>query len=189
MIPAILESGARVIAPDLLGFGRSDKSVQKVAYTFSFHRDFLLRFVEHLTLRNITLVVQDWGGTPGLTLPVDLSFRSRLDRLFVMNTVLPVGKSLGPHFYEWRSLVRSMHDLPVGQLIREVTPQLSDQEVPAYDAPFPDIRFKAGDRAFAARPDPRLPRTVDSQRRRSLCAGVGRADRAGPPCDTSVISR
>lgn len=148
MIPVLLESGARVVAPDFFGFGRSDKPVEDSVYTFHFHREFLLRFVEHLALRNITLVVQDWGGTLGLTLPVDLGFRTRLDRLFVMNTVLPVGKPLGPHFYEWRSLVRNTPDLPVGQFVRAITPQLTDQEMAAYDAPFPDNRFKAGARTF-----------------------------------------
>jgi len=148
MIPAMLESGARVVAPDFLGFGRSDKPVQDSTYTFYFHRTFLLRLVEHLALRNITLVVGDWGGTLGLTLPVDAGFRSRLDRLFVMNTSLPVGKPLGPHFYEWRSLVRNTPDLPVGQWIRDAAPQLTDQEMAAYDAPFPDTPFQAGARAF-----------------------------------------
>ncbi len=148
MIPMMLESGARVVAPDFFGFGRSDKPVLDSTYTFHFHREFLLRFVEHLALCNITLVVQDWGGTLGLTLPVDLGFRSKLDRLFVMNTVLPTGKPLGPHFYEWRALVRSTPDLPVGQFIRAVTPQLTDQEMAAYDAPFPDTRFQAGARTF-----------------------------------------
>jgi len=148
MIPVFLESGARVIAPDFLGFGRSDKPVQDSTYTFHFHREFLLRLVEHLVLRNVTLVVHDWGGTLGLTLPVDPGFRSNLARLFVMNTVLPVGKPLGPHFYEWRSLVRKNLDLPAGQFIRAITPQLTDQEMAAYDAPFPDIHFKAGARTF-----------------------------------------
>jgi len=148
MIPVILESGARVVAPDFFGFGRSDKPVQDSTYTFHFHRDFLLRFVERLAIRNITLVVQDWGGTLGLTLPVDLDFRSKLNRLLVMNTVLPVGKPLGPHFYEWRSLVQNTPDLPVGQWIREAAPGLTLQEMAAYDAPFPDSRFQAGARMF-----------------------------------------
>ncbi len=82
MIPVMLESGARVIAPDFFGFGRSDKPVHDSAYTFHFHREFLLRFLEHVAPSNITLVVQDWGGTLGLTLPVDLGFRARLDRLW-----------------------------------------------------------------------------------------------------------
>jgi haloalkane dehalogenase len=148
MIPVLLESGARVIAPDFYGFGRSDKPVKDAAYTFRFHREFLLHFVEYAACRNITLVVQDWGATLGLTLPVDLGFRSKLDRVFVMNTVLPVGKPLGPHFYEWRSMVRKMADPPVGQLILKITPQLTKKETAAYDAPFPDIRFKAGVRMF-----------------------------------------
>jgi haloalkane dehalogenase len=148
MIPVMLESGARVIAPDFFGFGRSDKPVQDSAYSFHFHREFLLRFVEHAACSNITLVVQDWGATLGLTLPVDLGFRSKLDRLIVMNTVLPVGNPLGPHFYEWRSMIRKMPDPPVGQLILKITPELTDQETAAYDAPFPDIRFKAGVRTF-----------------------------------------
>ncbi len=148
MIPVMLESGARVVAPDFFGFGRSDKPVQDATYTFHFHRGFLLRLVERLALRHITLVVQDWGGTLGLTLPVDFGFRSRLDRLFVMNTVLPVGEPLGPHYYEWRSLVRNTRDLPVGQWVRDGTPQLTDRETAAYDAPFPDRRFQAGARTF-----------------------------------------
>jgi len=148
MIPVMLESGARVIAPDFFGFGRSDKPVRDSAYTFHFHREFLLRFVEHVAASNITLVVQDWGGTLGLTLPVDLGFRARLDRLFVMNTVLPSGKPLGAHFYEWRSLVQKTPDLPVGQWIRDTAPQVTDAEMAAYDAPFPDVRFQAGARTF-----------------------------------------
>lgn len=148
MIPVMLASGARVIAPDFFGFGRSDKPVRDSVYTLHFHREFLLSFAEHIGGRNITLVVQDWGGTLGLTLPVDPSFRSRLDRLIVMNTVLPIGEPLGPHFYEWRSLVRNTPDLPVGQWMRGAEPHLTDQEMAAYDAPFPDSRFQAGARTF-----------------------------------------
>ncbi len=148
MIPVILESGARVVAPDFFGFGHSDKPLQDSTYTFHFHREFLLRFVEHLALRNITLVVQDWGGTLGLTLPVDPGFRSKLDRIFVMNTILPVGEPLGPHFYEWRSLVRNTPDLPVGQWMRDSGAKLTDQEMAAYDAPFPNRLFQAGARTF-----------------------------------------
>jgi len=165
MIPVLLNSGARVIAPDFFGFGRSDKPVQDSTYSFYFHREFLLRFVEYIDIRNITLVVQDWGGTLGLTLPVDTGFRTRLDRLFVMNTVLPVGQPLGPHFYEWRSLVRKIPDLPVGEVIQKITPHLTDQEKAAYDAPFPDSRFKAGVRTFPdlAMVEPSMPGVTESQ--------------------------
>jgi len=148
MIPVFMESGARVIAPDFFGFGRSDKPVRDAAYTFSFHRDFLLRFTEYLDVRNVTLVVQDWGGTIGLTLPIDAGFRSRLDRLLVMNTILPIGEALGAHFYEWRTLVRTSPDSPVGQWMLAAVPELSVAEIAAYDAPFPDRRFKAGVREF-----------------------------------------
>ena len=72
MAPVFLESGARMVAPDFLGFGRSDKPVDDNVYTFKFHRDFLLRFIERLDLKNLTLVVQDWGGLLGLTIHVDM---------------------------------------------------------------------------------------------------------------------
>lgn len=148
MIPVILASGGRVIAPDFIGFGRSDKPVQDSDYGFHFHRNHLLRFVEHLALTNITLVVQDWGGTLGLTLPLGPDFRAKLSRLIIMNTVLPVGEPLGPHYYEWQSLVRNTTDLPVGQWMRDAEPRLTDEEMAAYDAPFPDRSFQAGARTF-----------------------------------------
>jgi haloalkane dehalogenase len=148
MIPILLGSGARVVAPDLFGFGRSDKPVEDSTYTFGFHREFLLRFVEHVALRTITLVVQDWGGTLGLTLPVDPGFRSHLDRVIVMNTVLPIGEPLGPDYYESRSLVRSTPNPPVGQWMLQAAPQLTEPEMAAYDAPYPDARHKAGPRTF-----------------------------------------
>ena len=85
MIPVMLDSGARVIAPDFFGFARSDKPVRDSTYTYHFHREFLLRFAEYVALRNVTLVAKDWGATLGLTRPVDLGFRSKLDKLFVMN--------------------------------------------------------------------------------------------------------
>lgn len=148
MIPVLLGSGARVVVPDLFGFGRSDKPVDAARYTFGFHRSSLLRLVERLDLSSITLVVQDWGGTLGLTLPVDPGFRERLDRLLVMNTVLPVGEPLGPHYDRWRALVRSTPDPPVGRWMSDAEPLLTPQESAAYDAPFPDARYKAGVRTF-----------------------------------------
>lgn len=148
MIPVMLESGARVIAPDWFGFGKSDKPTKLETYTFHFHRNYILRLVEHLDLRNITLVVQDWGGMLGLTLPADAGFRSRLARLIVMNTVIPVGTPLDKSFYEWRDRVRTTPDLPVGSYLRSVVPQLNEAEGAAYDAPFPDVSYKAGVRTF-----------------------------------------
>ncbi len=148
MIPVLLESGARVVAPDFPGFGMSDKPVKVEQYTFHFFRNFLLRFVEHLNLGHITLVVQDWGGMLGLTLPVDLGFRARLARLIVMNTTIPVGEIGRPAFYKWRQRVRTTFDFKVGSYLKSVIPHLTDAEAAAYDAPFPDVRYKAGVRVF-----------------------------------------
>ena len=103
MIPLFLESGARVVAPDLLGFGRSDKPVKQSDYSFTFHRNYLLALVERLDLQNITLVVQDWGGLLGLTLPVDPAFRTRLERLIVMNTGLGLGRGMTEGFKAWKN--------------------------------------------------------------------------------------
>lgn len=148
MIPIFLASGARVVAPDLFGFGRSDKPARVEDYSFHFHRNALLAFVEALDLQNITLVCQDWGGLLGLTLPVEASFRARLARLLVMNTGLAVGESPGDGFLAWRAYNAAHPDLAVGKLIARGTPMLSDAEIAAYDAPFPDVRYKSGVRAF-----------------------------------------
>ena len=151
MIPAFLASGARVVAPDLFGFGRSDKPVDDAVYGFHFHRRMLLALVERLDLRDITLVVQDWGGLIGLTLPVDEGLRGRLSRLIAMNTTLATGAPPSPGFLAWRAYAKANPDLAVGDLIGRGTPHLSEAERAAYDAPFPDIRYKAGVRAFPER--------------------------------------
>ena len=150
MIPVFLASGARVVAPDLFGFGRSDKPVNQSDYSFTFHRNSLLALVERLDLRNITLVVQDWGGLLGLTLPVDPGFRARLARLIVMNTGLGLGRGMTEGFKMWKNYALSTPDLPIGALIKRGTPHLSDAEVAAYDAPYPDARYKAGAQIFPA---------------------------------------
>jgi pimeloyl-ACP methyl ester carboxylesterase len=147
MIPVFTAAGARVVAPDLFGFGRSDKPVRDADYTFSFHRDTLLRFVERLDLRRITLVVQDWGGILGLTLPMDMS--ERFARLIVMNTALPVGKSLGPGFAGWKSFAAQFRDIPVAGLVALSSPgALNPFDAAAYAAPFPDDIYQAGVRRF-----------------------------------------
>jgi haloalkane dehalogenase len=146
MIPHFVQSGARVIAPDLFGFGRSDKPLKLDDYSFHFHRNFLLRLIEHLDLKNITLVCQDWGGVLGLTLPVDM--QDRFSRLIVMNTALAVGVPAGKGFNEWREYAKNTPDLPIGALLKRTTPHLNDAEVAAYDAPYPDFKYKAGARIF-----------------------------------------
>ncbi len=150
MIPPFLGSGARVIAPDLYGFGRSDKPIEQSDYSFTFHRNALLALVERLDLRKITLVVQDWGGLLGLTLPVDAGFKPRLERLIVMNTGLGVGTPPGEGFIAWKNYAMSTPDLPIGSLIARGTPHLTDAEIAAYDAPFPSSDYKAGAQIFPA---------------------------------------
>lgn len=146
MLPVFVESGARVICPDWLGFGRSDKPTEDAAYTFHFHRNLLVALIERLDLSNITLVCQDWGGLIGLTVPMDMS--DRFSRLLVMNTAIAVGQSPGEGFDAWRAYNRTQPDMDVGGLMGRATPVLSDAEQAAYSAPFPDITFKAGVRRF-----------------------------------------
>lgn len=160
MIPVFLEAGYRVVAPDLFGFGRSDKPVSKDAHSYSWHRQSLLNLVERLDLRNITLVCQDWGGVLGLTLPMEKA--TRYKRLLVMNTSLPLepgtgriaddvfsGKEPETGFGKWRAMAAGMEDMPVGDIVQMgAGGSLSDKEKAAYDAPFPDASYKAGPLVF-----------------------------------------
>lgn len=146
MLPVFVESGARVICPDWLGFGRSDKPVEDAVYTFHFHRNMMVEFIKRLDLNKITLVCQDWGGILGLTIPKDMP--DRFERLLVMNTAIPVGQSPGAGFDAWRAYNRTQPDMDVGSLMKRGTPILSDAEAAAYAAPFPDITYKAGVRRF-----------------------------------------
>ena len=147
MIPVFVAAGHRVVAPDFIGFGRSDKPVDESTYTFTFHRQMLLRFIERLNLLNITLVCQDWGGLLGLTLPMEMP--ARFKRLLVMNTSLATGDMpLGQGFFEWRDWVAKNPDMDVAKLMGRACPQLSPEEAAAYAAPFPDVRYKAGVRRF-----------------------------------------
>ncbi|MEO0879145.1 MAG: haloalkane dehalogenase [Pseudomonadota bacterium] len=146
MIPVFTGAGHRAIAVDMFGFGRSDKPVDDETYTYHFHRDALLAFVEKLDLKNVCLVVQDWGGLLGLTLP--MAAPSRYTRLIVMNTGLPGGEEVGEGFSAWRAFNRSQPDLDVGGLMKRATPILTDAEAAAYDAPFPDKAYKGGVRRF-----------------------------------------
>ena len=148
MIPSFSAAGHRVVAPDLLGFGRSDKPVDDGLYTFSFHRGMLMRFLESLDLRRVTLVVQDWGGLLGLTLPME--YPDRIDRLIVMNTGLGIGRSPGPGFDAWKAFVAEKPDFDIGKLMKRSVAGLTDAEAAAYDAPFPDRRYRAGVRRFPA---------------------------------------
>jgi haloalkane dehalogenase len=147
MIPAFVASGARVVAPDLYGFGRSDKPRDEAWYTFTGHRDSLAALVERLDLRSITLVCQDWGGILGLTLPMDMP--RRFARLLVMNTALGTGDApLGEGFLAWRAWSNKNPDMDVAKLMKRGCPHLTESEAAAYGAPYPDATFKAGVRRF-----------------------------------------
>lgn len=146
MMPVFTSSGARVIAPDWLGFGRSDKPVDDAVYTFHFHRNMMIELIKRLDLQNITLVCQDWGGLLGLTLP--MAMPERFARLIVMNTTLAIGQSPGEGFDGWKAYNRTQPDMDVGGLMKRGTPILSDAEAAAYGAPFPDQTYKAGVRMF-----------------------------------------
>lgn len=147
MIPVFTQAGFRAVAPDLFGFGRSDKPVDDEVYTFDFHRNTLIAFIERLDLKRVTLVCQDWGGVLGLTLPVDMP--QRFSRLLVMNTVLGTGDAPLPEgFIAWREWAAGHPDMAVGKLLGRACPHLTAAECAAYDAPFPDARHKAGVRRF-----------------------------------------
>ena len=147
MMPVFAAAGHRVIAPDFLGFGRSDKPAERAAYGFNLHRQSLIDLIEALDLRNIALVVQDWGGLIGLTLP--MAMPQRFEGLLAMNTLLATGEEpLSQGFLDWRAFSNRNPDLDIARLMQRACPHLGDQEAAAYAAPFPDATYKAGVRAF-----------------------------------------
>jgi tRNA(adenine34) deaminase len=150
MLPVWLAAGDRVVAPDLIGFGKSDKPKKEAVHQFEWHRQVLLELVERLNLQRTVLVVQDWGGILGLTLPMDCP--ERFGGLLVMNTLLATGDVPLPQgFVDWRAMCRDKPLFGVGRLLARGNPQLSAAECAAYDAPFPDKGYRAALRAFPER--------------------------------------
>ncbi len=146
MIPLLVPHG-RVVAPDLIGFGKSDKPVAEHVYSFDFHRQALVELIRHLDLQRVTLVCQDWGGLLGLTIPPFMA--DRFDQLIVMNTGFATGEHpLGPGFLAWKAFNRSQPDMDLKALFHRGTSILSEAEAAAYAAPYPDVRYKAGVRQF-----------------------------------------
>ncbi len=157
MMPVLLEAGHRVVAPDLVGFGKSDKPKKDGFHSFSAHRQILLELVERLDLRNIVLVVQDWGGLLGLTLPMAAPRRYR--GLLVMNTTLGTGDApLPAGFVAWREMCAKNPEFDVARLFARGNPQMSAAECAAYNAPFPDKGHRAALRAFP----PMVPEAPDA---------------------------
>lgn len=157
MLPIFLAAGDRVVAPDLIGFGKSDKPKKEGAHQFDWHRQVLLELIERLDLRNVVLVVQDWGGILGLTLP--MAMPERFAGLLVMNTLLATGDApLPAGFVAWRAMCRDKPLYGVGRLLARGNPHLTPAECAAYEAPFPDRGYRAALRAFPER----VPDAVDA---------------------------
>lgn len=147
MIGGLVAAGYRVIAPDMFGFGRSDKPAEEAVYTFDFHRNSLMALIRALDLHRIALVCQDWGGLLGLTIPMEMA--ERFEALLIMNTTLASGdRPLTKGFLDWRAWNNANPDMAVGKLMARACPQLSPEEAAAYDAPFPDASYKSGVRRF-----------------------------------------
>ncbi len=157
MIPVCSMAGHRVVAPDLIGFGKSDKPKQVAAYSYQTHMDWLKAFVEALDLRDITLVCQDWGSLLGLRLAAE--HEARFARIVVGNGGLPTGDRAMPKAFKiWQAFARYSPWFPIGRLIASGCRRTLDPaERQAYDAPFPSSSYKAGARAF-----PRLVPTSPS---------------------------
>ncbi|AQG80518.1 haloalkane dehalogenase [Spirosoma montaniterrae] len=148
MIPMVAGAGYRVIAPDLIGFGKSDKLLEQDAYSYQSHIDWLTMFIKTLDLQHITLVCQDWGGLLGLRLAAENS--DRFVRITASNTGLPTGdQPPSEAFLQWQAFSQTIASLPIGSLIRMgCVTKLPADVIAAYDAPFPDETYKAASRIF-----------------------------------------
>ena len=150
LIPVFTGAGLRAVAPDWIGFGRSDKYARRRDYSYEKHVRSLEHFVRSLDLRGITLIVQDWGGLIGL--PWATENPERVARLVILNTALPTGDvKPGAGFRLWRAFALWAPVLPIGAIMRAaLVAPVSPAVIRAYQAPFPSGRFKAGARAFPA---------------------------------------
>jgi haloalkane dehalogenase len=148
MIPILTAAGHRAVAPDLVGFGRSDKPVRREDFTYQRHVDWMRGVLETLDLRAVTLVCQDWGGLIGLRLVAE--HPERFARVVAANTFLPTGDTPpGPAFLAWQRYSQETPDFHVGGIVRGgCATDLPPGVEAAYDAPFPDDRHKAGPRQF-----------------------------------------
>jgi haloalkane dehalogenase len=148
MVPVITAAGLRAVAPDLVGFGRSDKPSKRTDYTYARHVDWMRAFVEHLGLSRITLVGQDWGGLIGLRLAAEEDVR--FARIVAANTFLPTGdRPPGDAFLAWQKFSQETETFPVGRIVNGgCTSDLAPDVIAAYDAPFPDETYKEGARQF-----------------------------------------
>lgn len=166
MIPPIVAAGHRVIAPDLVGFGRSDKPAAMTDYTYARHVAWMRELVvDHLDLRDVTFFGQDWGGLVGLRVLSDAP--ERFARIVVGNTGLPDGSNRpSKAFLAWQHFSQTAEAFPIGGIVNGGTQRtLSPAEIAAYDAPFPDDTYKAGARIFPSLvpSDPDMPGAADNR--------------------------
>lgn len=162
MIPPLVAAGHRVVVPDLIGFGRSDKPAELTDYSYARHVAWVWSLVDTLALRDITFFGQDWGGLVGLRVVAE--HPDRFARVVVGNTGLPTGdQDLGEAFHAWRKFSQETADLPIGHIVNGGSAtDLPPEVIAAYDAPFPDSSYKAGARVFptlvpASPDDPAAP--------------------------------
>jgi haloalkane dehalogenase len=149
MIPVLLDAGMRVVAPDLIGFGRSDKPTPRTEYTYARHVEWMRTLLfDHLELDEITLVCQDWGGLIGLRLVGE--HPQRFARVVAANTFLPVGNTPpGDAFLGWLTFSQEVDPFPTGVIVNAgCTSDLAPEVIAAYDAPFPDATYAEGARQF-----------------------------------------
>jgi haloalkane dehalogenase len=158
VIPVLTAAGLRAVAPDLIGFGRSDKPAEQSDYTYAGHVEWLRSVLfDQLDLTDIVLVCQDWGGLLGLRLVAE--HPDRFAAVVAANTGLPDGSRRLPEaWWRFHDFVQKTPDLPIGFLVRAACADgLTDAEAAAYDAPFPDASYKSGARAFPGL----IPQTAD----------------------------
>lgn len=148
MIPVLVANNFRAIAPDLIGFGKSDKPIKASDYTYQKHINWLAAFVNQLDLKNIVLFCQDWGGLTGLRLVTQME--ERFSMVMASNTALPTGNITMPEiFFKWRAFAQNSPDFDIGKVIDNGTvSKLSEDTISAYNAPFPSEAYKAGARIF-----------------------------------------
>ncbi len=148
MLPLFAEQGYRAVAPDLVGFGRSDKPAERSDYTYQRHLDWLQAWLDAVGLTNINLMCQDWGGLLGLRLAA--ADPDRFSRIVTANTALPTGdQPPSEAFSQWQQFSQKVENFDIGKLfIRSCLTELDPAVVAAYDAPFPDESYKAGARQF-----------------------------------------
>jgi haloalkane dehalogenase len=146
MIPILVEAGYRTMAPDLVGFGRSDKPTEKSDHTYHKHVEWIAKFVKLLDLRNITLFCQDWGSLIGLRVAIEN--QERFNRIVLSNGGLPTGEQkMSKAFLEWQNFSKTATKFKIGKIIQGATvTKLPKTVLKAYEAPFPDDSFKAGPR-------------------------------------------